>query len=237
MSKNKVTCRDFKRYPGSVFVTPTSIPDSAVVQMKAKDWTGIATDIVLETPLRSETPEPKPVETREHRSRLTPETIHAVMEQTDHRWLTVAEILTVATTQFRIEADTKSLNKVLHGLFMDGKLKHKQVGPQEWYRYIAVNWRLQNGITVNMEKLQRLNDWNTASRIKDEMYDKYNLLTVECVQEALDTLAETDTRMLVEVIDGKRQYHWRAKSEATEKPKADLANLLTEVDAVMGVRS
>ena len=62
---NKVTCRDFKQYPKSVFVTPTSIPDSATVQMNAKDWTGIAKDIVLETPLTP--PTPKPTETREYK--------------------------------------------------------------------------------------------------------------------------------------------------------------------------
>ena len=64
MSKKVVTCRDFKRYPGSVFVTPTVIPDSAIVQMKAKDWVGVATSIVKDTPLTP--PEPKPVETREY---------------------------------------------------------------------------------------------------------------------------------------------------------------------------
>jgi hypothetical protein len=71
MSK-KVTCRDFKRYPGSVFVTLTNIPDTAKVQMKAKDWTGIATDIVRDTPLTH--PEPTPVKTREHQpvQRKTP---------------------------------------------------------------------------------------------------------------------------------------------------------------------
>ena len=72
MSKNKATCRDFKRYPGSVFVTPTSIPDAAKVQMKAKDWTGVAKDIVADTPLTL--PKPQPVKQREHQpvQRKTP---------------------------------------------------------------------------------------------------------------------------------------------------------------------
>ena len=184
---NKVTCRDFKHYPGSVFVTPAIIPDSAVVQMKVKDWTGVATDIVKDTPLRPAPPEPKPVETREHRSILTPDTIHAVIEQMDRRWLKASEILSVATSQFQIEANLKSLEKVLHNLYTDGNLHHKQVGPQEWYQYASVNWRLRNRIVVNMRQLQRVRDWSPASRIKDEMYDKYNLLTVEIVSEALDT--------------------------------------------------
>lgn len=237
MSKNKVTCRDFKRYPGSVFVTPTSVPDTARLQLKAKDWTGVATDIVSDTPLRSE-PTPQPVETREHQSKLTPDTIHAIMEQMDRRWLSVDEILTVATSDFRVQADRKSLQKVLHGLFMRGALKDKQVGPQDYYRYLAVNWRLQNSITVNMEKLQRVRDYSPAWRIKDEMYNKYNLLTVENVTEALDTLAETDSRMLVAVIDGTRQYHWKVESApAPEKPKGDLKALLADVDARLGVQS
>lgn len=207
--------------------------------MQAKDWTGVAKDIVMETPL---TPAPEPQPTREHRTRLTPDTIHAVMEQTEHRWLTVDEILSVAETH-RIDTDTKSLKKVLHGLFMSGKLEHKQVGPQEWYRYIAVNWRLRNSIIVNMEKLQRLNDWNTATAIKDEMYDKYNLLTVEYVQENLDTLVETDARMLAKAINGRRRYHYQAEHTPTpekpkaEKPKADPKELLARVDALLGVQS
>lgn len=231
MSKKVVTCRDFKRYPGSVFVTPANIPDSATIQMKAKDWVGVATSIVNDTPLTP--PEPKPEPIREHRARLTPATIHAVIEQMDRRWLKPSEILSVATTQFRIEAEPKALKKVLHGLFMSGKLADKQVGSQIWYRYLAVNWRLKNSIVVNMKKLQRLSEWNTASRIKDEMYDKYNLLTVECVQEALDTLAETDAQMGVEVVDGKRQYHYRVDSvpENPAKPK----DLLSQVDALLGL--
>ena len=235
---SKITCRDFKRYPGSVFVTPTNLPNEARIQMKAKDWTGIAKDIVADTPLHPESTEPKPVDTREHRARLTHDTIYAIMEQMEKRWLKLDEILSIATTQFGVKADAKSLKKVLYDLFMSGKLKHKQVGPQEWYRYLAVNWRLRNCIVVNMERLQRVRDWSSASRIKDEMYDKYNLLTVEYVQEALDTLAETDDRMLTKVIDGKQHYHYRAESAPVpEKPKSDLQALLAEVDETMGVQS
>lgn len=50
MSK-KVTCKHFKRYPGSVFVTPTSIPDTVEIQQNAQDWVGVATDIAKDTPL------------------------------------------------------------------------------------------------------------------------------------------------------------------------------------------
>ena len=179
MSK-KVTCRDFKRYPGSVFVTPTSIPDTAKVQMKAKDWTGVAKDITADTPLSP----PEPIHTREH---LKPS--HAGHNLCDHRAdgspvaRTCPRFFRYATPQLvQSECGAKALKKVLHGLFMRGNLAHKQVGPQEWYRHLAVNWRLKNAIVVNMEKLQRRNDWNTADNIKDEMYDKYNLLTVEYVQ-------------------------------------------------------
>ena len=226
-------CRDFKRYPGSVFVTPTSIPDSAKVQMKAKDWIGVATSIVNDTPLTPTEATPEPI--REHRARLTPDTIYAVVEQMDRRWLKPSEILSVATTQFRIEADPKALKKILHGLFMSGKLADKQVGSQMWYRYLAVNWRLKNSIVVNMKKLQHLNDWNTASRIKDEMYDKYNILTVECVQEALDTLAETDAQICAEAVDGKRQYHYRVGSAPKPPSKPKVRDLLSQVDALLGL--
>lgn len=195
-------------------------------------------DIVADTPLTP--PESTPAPIREHRTQLTPDTLCAVIEQMDRRWLKPSEILSVATTQFRMEAAPKALKKVLHGLFMRGKLEHKQIGPQEWYRHLAVNWRLKNSIVVNMENLQRLNDWNTASRIKDEMYDKYNLLTVESVAEALDTLAEINPQMLIEVIDDTRHYHWKVKSApAPEKPKAKLnvQDLLAGVDARLEVQS
>ena len=55
MSK-KVTC-EFTRHPGSVFVTPTSIPQAAEIQQNAPDWTGVAKAIIADTPL---TPTPKP---------------------------------------------------------------------------------------------------------------------------------------------------------------------------------
>lgn len=53
MSKKSVTCQDFKRYPGSVFVTPTRIPDTVEIQQNAPDWVGVATDIARDTSLTS----------------------------------------------------------------------------------------------------------------------------------------------------------------------------------------
>ena len=51
VSKKVVTCRDFKRYPGSVFVTPTHIPGAAEIQQNAQDWVGVAEAIVADTPI------------------------------------------------------------------------------------------------------------------------------------------------------------------------------------------
>ena len=72
MSKNKVTCRDFTKRDGWVFVTPASIPNEARIQQNAQDWVGVAKSIVNETPA---SPEPKPATPKDHNPRETLDTI------------------------------------------------------------------------------------------------------------------------------------------------------------------